>query len=113
MTCRSEAECDRFNESVRKLEAERDAAVLRKDEAVAEVSELQSALEDCLALLKAIEEQSGPERMKQFRVDPYGTIADAGARLLLSRRIVSKTERRKDQKGGFMTADGTSGMENW
>ncbi len=24
MTCRSEAECDRFNESVRKLEAERD-----------------------------------------------------------------------------------------
>jgi hypothetical protein len=65
---------------------------LQKDEAVAEVAELQSALEDCLALLKAVEEQSGPERMKQFRVDPYGTISDAGTRLLLSRRITQNPD---------------------
>ena len=41
-----------------------------------QANEMAWALQDCIALLNAVDEQSGAERMKQFRVDPYGTIAD-------------------------------------
>jgi len=46
-------------------------------EARKRIGELEAALEDCLELLNAIDMQVTPERMKQFRVDPYGTISDA------------------------------------